>query len=132
MTPSEPPAELLRRLAEAVEAQAVELAELRRLVARLAPCLPPTQRALVEALAVEFGESPFASREVLAAARSPLSAHDPLRRALAAVGATGSAERIGRALRSLSTATAGTAPRLIRCKAERGAAVWAVAGIDPA
>lgn len=121
----------LRRLAAAVEVQAGELAAVRRLVARLASSsLPAPQQALLDALAGEFAGAPFASREMLAAARSPLLAHAPLRRALKALSVQ-NVQQAGHALRSLVDATKHRAPRLERCKAERGAAVWAVAGLDP-
>jgi hypothetical protein len=112
----------LRRLSGLVE----------QLLARLAPPLPEPQRRLRDALAGEFGSSPFASREVAAAARSPLSTHDDLRAALAGMKIPIDAEAIGRALRALVKASAGHPVRLVRCGAERGAGVWAIEGIDPA
>jgi hypothetical protein len=120
--------ELLRRELPALVRQAVR-AELAPLLPRP---LPGPQRALLDALAAEFSSSPFASREVAAAARSPLALHSPLRAALCDLEIPHDAEKIGRALRKLVGASAGASQRLVRCKDERSAGVWAVEGIDPA
>lgn len=124
----------LRRLAAAVEAQACELADVRRLLERMVPPpLPPAQRALFDALAGEFGSGPMASRDVRASAKSPLKRHDGLRDALQQLRISADdVQAIGQALHSLTAATAGTWPRLVRCKDERGAGVWAIEGIGPA
>lgn len=115
-----------------LRAMRAELAALRRLVERqAAPALPAPQRALLEALAGEFAGSPFAAREMLHAARSPLAVHAPLRQALRALRVE-TAQQAGHALRRLADATEHTTPRLERCKSERGSGVWGIAGLDPA
>jgi predicted nucleic acid-binding protein len=117
------------------EAAIIErLDRIEQLLQRLVPApTPPALRALLDALAGEFGSSPIASREVRAAAKSPLKRHEALRKALRQLQVDfDDAEAIGRALRRLTLATAGSCPRVVSCKRERGAGVWAIEGLDPA
>jgi hypothetical protein len=100
------------------------LARIEALLQRMVPDpLPGPQRRLLEALRGEFSDTPFAAREVVSAARSPLAQHDALRQAMRE-SRLHTAQDIGQALRTL--------PGVIRCKAERGAAVWAITGPGPA
>lgn len=95
--------------------------ELRR--ALLRDTLPGPQRRLLDALRGEFADSAFASREVVAAARSPLKCHDALRQALAELNLR-DAQAIGQALHRL--------PGVVRHKRERGSGVWSIEGPGPA
>jgi hypothetical protein len=117
------------------EAAIIErLDRIEQLLQRLVPePTPPALRALFDALAGEFGGSPIASREVSAAAKSPLKRHEALREALRTLEIeVDDTANIGRALRRITLTTAGRRPRLVSCKHERGAGVWVVEGIDPA